>query len=69
MAAIGRLVPESPAYLKAGGWLLLEIGSDQEAPVTELIGSVPDLESLEILRDYAGLPRLAVARKVSKVDS
>jgi release factor glutamine methyltransferase len=65
MTAIRRFVPQSPAYLKAGGWFLMEIGSDQEVPVTEVIRTIPDLELLEILKDYGGLPRLAVARKIS----
>jgi len=67
MAAIRRFVPQSPAYLRAGGWFLMEIGSDQEALVTEVIRTIPDLELLEILKDYGGLPRLAVARKFRRL--
>jgi release factor glutamine methyltransferase len=69
MTAIRGLVPASPAFLVKGGFLLLEIGSDQEAAVTEVISSVPELELLEILKDYAGLPRLVVAQKVRSVAS
>lgn len=68
MAAINLLLPQSPAFLAAGGWLCLEIGYDQERAVTELLRLVPTLESVEIVRDYAGLPRLVVARNKDKVD-
>jgi release factor glutamine methyltransferase len=63
MAAIRRFVPETPAFLASGGWLLVEIGYDQAEAVTELLRAVPDLELVKIVKDYAGLPRLAVARK------
>lgn len=63
MAAIRRFVPETPAFLASGGWLLVEIGYDQAEAVTELLRAVPDLDLVEIVKDYAGLPRLVVARK------
>ncbi len=68
MAAIREFVPRSSTYLLTGGWLLMEIGSDQAEAVTEVLRTIPDLELLEIIRDYGGLPRLAVVRKISKVE-
>ena len=69
MSAIRRFVPESPAYLRPGGWLIIEIGSDQELAVAEVIDVTPDLKLQKILRDYGGLPRLAVARKTIEGES
>jgi release factor glutamine methyltransferase len=58
-----RLIPEAPAALSRGGFLVLEIGYGQDAAVRELlaqagfagIGAVPDLQ---------GIPRVAWARRV-----
>ena len=37
LAMVSRLIEEAPALLKPGGHLILEIGTDQEAPVRALI--------------------------------
>jgi len=41
---VDRLISSSVPLLKAGGHLILEIGSDQEAPVRSLIAARPELE-------------------------
>jgi len=61
---IKRLVGQAPAYLETGGWLIMEIGYDQGRAVEELLGAQPAFGSFRIVKDYAGLDRLAVARKL-----
>lgn len=57
------LIAQCHDFLDAGGWLLMEIGYDQGAAVAALLKAQPSLETVEIIRDYAGLDRLASARK------
>ena len=60
---IRQLISQGPDFLVTGGWLIMEIGYDQGAAVAELLRAEPDLEASEIIKDYAGLDRLAIARK------
>jgi release factor glutamine methyltransferase len=64
LSDLRQLIAQSPAFLESGGWLLLEIGYDQGAMVESLLQAQCELESIEIVRDYAGLDRLALARKI-----
>lgn len=63
LAAIRKIVAQVPSFLADGGWLLMEIGYDQGQAVAALLSSRSELEEIAIVRDYAGLDRLAVARK------
>ncbi len=62
---IERLVRQAPSFLRPGGWLFLEIGADQEAAVYRLAagqdGSAYD--SVAVVSDWAGRPRVLQARK------
>lgn len=52
-----RLTAENvQAYLKPGGWLLLEIGCDQAAPVSELLQQAGFVD-IQTGQDLAGLDR------------
>ena len=57
-----RLIPQAFAALAPGGYMVLEIGYGQEAPVSALLGEV-GFESLEFTADLQGIPRVAYARK------
>jgi release factor glutamine methyltransferase len=61
---IRRLVPGAAAVLRSGGWLLFEFGFGQADSVRTIIGTDRMLELVEIRADLAGIPRVAVARKV-----
>lgn len=61
---VRQLISQSPGFLLPGGWLVMEIGYDQGAAVEALLRAQPALEAVEIIRDYAGLNRLAAARKI-----
>lgn len=55
-----RLIPAAAAFLKRGGRLLLEIGCEQGREIKALL-DLPGWQA-SVLRDLAGLDRLAVAR-------
>lgn len=60
--ALTRIIQESPAYLRPGGTLYLEIGSDQGNRVRELLEHTRAFAQIEILKDLAGHERFACAR-------
>ncbi len=59
---IGKLIEHAHRVLKAGGWLLIEIGYTQSAKVEELLKGWADVH---FVPDLQGIPRVAVARKSS----
>lgn len=59
---IRLLVAGAPAYLVAGGALVLEIGADQGSAVRALLVGA-GYEQVEIRADLAGHDRIAVARR------
>ena len=56
-----RLMANAPALLKDGGFLAVEVGIHQAAPVAAL--AVPSFSRTEILKDYAGIERVVIAWK------
>jgi len=60
---IGRILKGAPAYLKPGGALLVEIGDKQGAAVAQQAAGVRGLADVRIVKDYAGLDRILLARK------
>jgi release factor glutamine methyltransferase len=61
-AVFDRLVAEAPAWLNPGGYLLIEIGSPQEAPARERIGRNSGYELAKTVLDGSGHPRVLIAR-------
>ena len=59
--AIRAIVAAASRWIRSGGWLVLEIGADQGAAVTELL-TAEGFEAVEIRPDLAGRDRVAVAR-------
>ena len=55
-----RLIPEAHTTLLPGGWLLLEIGHGQRDALASLL---LDWDGLEFVKDLAGIPRVAIARR------
>ena len=55
-----RIIKEAPAHLYEGGWLLLEIGSDQADAVTALLRE-SGFREIFVRRDMAGNDRVAGA--------
>ena len=60
---IARVLKGAPAYLRAGGTLLVEIGASQGRAVAEMASAVRGLGEVEVCKDYAGLDRMLVARR------
>jgi release factor glutamine methyltransferase len=58
---IRRLLAASPEYLGGGGWLLVEIGATQAAAVEDAARAA-GFTTVSIHADYAGLPRVLMAR-------
>ncbi len=60
---IARLAAAAAERLAAGGWLVVEIGPTIAAAAEAAIAGVPGLEPGPTLKDLAGLPRIAQARR------
>jgi release factor glutamine methyltransferase len=58
LRVVARLVAQAVPLLKPGGCLILEIGSDQEAPVRALLVAQPGLDLCPTVRDHANHPRV-----------
>lgn len=62
LAFYRRITEEAGEYLEPGGWLCLEIGYDQ-GPALEALLKENGYADVEIIRDLAGLNRVAAGRK------
>jgi release factor glutamine methyltransferase len=60
---IERILKGAPSYLRPGGRLLVEIGAEQGETVVRLAGAVRGLRDVQVLKDYAGLDRILLARR------
>jgi release factor glutamine methyltransferase len=58
-----KLIYQAAGFLQKNGWLLLEIGAKQEAGVRGIMEAAGFYDSIEMRRDYAGLPRVIKARR------
>jgi release factor glutamine methyltransferase len=58
-----KLIYQAAGSQQKNGWLLLEIGAKQEAGVRGIMESAGFYDSIEMRRDYAGLPRVIKARR------
>jgi release factor glutamine methyltransferase len=61
-AVFDRLIAEAPAHLKTGGYLVIEIGSPQEAPAREKLSRYAGYELAKTVHDGSGHPRVLLAR-------
>lgn len=59
-----RLIPEALLALKPGGCLLLEIGYQQKAALSELLN---DWENVSFVEDLQGIPRVAIANRPNEI--
>jgi release factor glutamine methyltransferase len=62
-AVIDRLLKDAPVHISPGGWLLVEIGSDQGDAMLSRLRATPSLTDSQILPDHDGYARVAVARR------
>jgi release factor glutamine methyltransferase len=60
---IERLVDQTPARLRPGGYLAFEFGCGQDEDIERLLSAAPGLELVELRCDLQGIARTAVARR------
>ncbi|MCX8117815.1 MAG: peptide chain release factor N(5)-glutamine methyltransferase [Desulfobacterota bacterium] len=58
-----RLIPQCPSYLREGGWLLLEVGSQQAGIVLKMMEEDGRYQLVEILKDLSGRERVVKAQR------
>ena len=59
--ALRAIATEAPGHLKTGGFLVLEIGSDQAAAVRGLLEAA-GFKEIRVLKDAQGLDRIAISK-------
>lgn len=64
LASIRALFDAARTALGVGGWLIVEIGIDQEPAIRELAMRRPWLEMLRVRRDLQGIPRTVTLRRI-----
>jgi release factor glutamine methyltransferase len=60
----GRIISGSAPYLKKGGFLIMEIGIGQKGALENIFQRYEGFKIAEFIKDYNGIYRIAVARKV-----
>ena len=63
MAFHRRILAEAPEYLKAGGWLLMEVGEEQAETLAGLLALGGAFEAVQVRRDLRGVDRMLGARR------
>lgn len=61
LSIVKRIIHGAPSFLKPGGWLLIEIGFSQAGEVRKMVAA-ETWESLDILPDLQGIPRMVVVQ-------
>ncbi len=59
LSCLRVLIAGAPPWLKAGGWLVLEIGAGQAEAVTMLANETEAYGAMQVTPDYQGIPRIA----------
>ena len=60
---IARLIPQAAERLRPGGWLLMEISPMTEAVVQQRLNQDRRFQSVQMVKDLAGLPRVVKAQR------
>jgi release factor glutamine methyltransferase len=58
-----RLLTGCPAYLKVGGYLVIEIGYGQLEAIDHMVAASPSLKIVEVTHDLQGIPRTLTVLK------
>ncbi len=61
-AVFERLIHKATRYLKAGGYLIVEIGSLQEGPARQRIAAIAGYKLAATIKDGSGHPRVLRTR-------
>lgn len=57
------LIDQAPSVLRAGGWVVLEMGIGQAVAVAEVARARKAYRTIEIVSDHAGIERVLAARR------
>ncbi|MHB9072223.1 MAG: peptide chain release factor N(5)-glutamine methyltransferase [Desulfobaccales bacterium] len=60
---IRPLVRQAHQYIKAGGWMLLEVGDGQAEKVAGLMQQTGAYDRVETIKDFSGIERVVRARR------
>jgi len=60
---VRRLSCQAPAKLKAGGYLVLEVGLGEAAVVQDHLENTREFQEVRVVNDYSHRPRVIVARR------
>lgn len=58
-----RIIAQAPANLNTGGYLIFEIGMGQDENISKIISDSQELNLTTIVKDYAKIPRVVIAKK------
>jgi release factor glutamine methyltransferase len=58
-----RIAAGAKDRLEPGGWLLMEMGAEQRAALTEILEETRIFDDIRFRADYAGLDRVVIARR------
>lgn len=61
-----RIIDGSPAYLKQGGFLIMEMGFNQKNAIENIFQNAGNFEIISAVKDYSNIERVIVARKLRK---
>jgi len=61
-ATLDRILDEAPAFLKPGGWLLLEIGAGQSARLRKKMARQTVFKNVRFVKDHSRIKRILVAQ-------
>ncbi len=65
---IRPLIRQAHLYVKAGGWVLLEVGDRQAEKVAALFAETGAYESVETIKDFSGINRVVRVRRREGID-
>ncbi len=58
-----KIIIQAPGYLRAGGFLIMEIGFNQIGEVKNIFQKYGNFKVLEVIKDYNHIERVVVAQK------
>jgi len=61
MDNIDRICRNAALHLRPGGWLFMEIGADLGVPVADVFTASRHYDQVQVIRDWAGRPRVLQA--------
>jgi release factor glutamine methyltransferase len=58
-----KIISRAADFLKAGGFLMLEVGFNQREPIEDIFQKSEKFEVIEVIKDYNCIDRVVIARK------